>query len=282
MNWAVGGLGLGLGIVFFVAIRDDRFTSVVEISDRYGDAIVGQVPEVASVSDGAGLPLLEINDNRHIFVEAFRSLRSALFFGAANGEHQKVILITSAVPNEGKSTIAANLARTLALGGSRVVLVDADVRRGMLHKLMGMHRTPGLAEALLDGRDVESLLQKDALANLWFLPRGGTLNNPGDFFLGAKLDGLLERLRHQFDYVLIDTCPVFAADDATTLAPKVDGTLLVVRSGFSSAHAVQRALEMLTQRKAKILGMVFNRANAAARTYYYYRYESYHPSVATE
>jgi capsular exopolysaccharide synthesis family protein len=275
----LGGIFLGLAIVLVVAIRDDRFISVVEVSERYGDAIVGQVPEVSGASRDSSLPLLKIDDDRHIYVEAFRSLRSALFFGNANGERPRLLLITSAVPDEGKSTIAANLARTLALGGSRVVLVDADVRRGGLHLLMGLQRKPGLGEFLRQEADLEKIIQADSLPGLFFIARGSNLNNPGDFFLGRKLDELLARLRQQFDYVLIDSCPVFAADDATTLAPKVDGTLLVVRSDFSSAHAVQRALELLSQRKARVLGMIFNRANASARTYYYYKYEQYHHST---
>jgi capsular exopolysaccharide synthesis family protein len=170
----------------------------------------------------------------------------------------------------------------LALGGSRVVLVDADLRRGVLHKLMGMQRAPGLAELLRQTDDLEKVIQRDSLPNLSFVSCGGNLSNPGDFFLGPVLDQILTRLRQQFDYVLIDSSPVFAADDATTLAPKVDGTLLVVRSGFSSARAVQEALDHLSQRQAKVLGLIFNRANTSARTYHYYKYAEYHRSVNTD
>ena len=274
-----GGLCLGLGIVLLVAIRDDRFTSIIEINDKYGDAIVGQVPELPGIRSDAPLPLLKIDDDRHIYVEAYRSLRSALFFGSTNGERIRVLLMTSAVPNEGKSTIVANLARTLALAGSRVVLVDADMRRGTLHQLMGMPRTPGLAELLLQPDDLDQIIQRDSLPNLSFISRGSTLCNPGDLFLGPAFDQILARLRQRFDYVLIDSSPVFAADDATTLAPKVDGTLVVVRRGFSSARAVQEALELLSRRQAKVLGLIFNRVNASTRTYYYSKYADYHTSA---
>jgi Mrp family chromosome partitioning ATPase len=95
-------------------------------------------------------------------------------------------------------------------------------------------------------------------------------------FLSQAFDQVLARMRRQFDYVLIDSSPVFAADDATTLAPKMDGALFVVRSNFSGARQVREALELLRQRQAKVLGLVFNRANASAHSYYYYKYEDYH------
>ncbi len=272
----LGGLCLGLGIVLLVAFRDDKFRSAVEINEKYGDAIVGQVPEVLAVRGNGSVPLLALNDERHIYAESFRGLRSALFFGGTGGERLRVLLITSAVPNEGKSTIAANLARTLALGGSRVVLVDADLRRGTLHKLMALQRAPGLSELLGQPDDLEKIIQRDTLPNLDFIACGNHIGNPGDALLGPAMNQILARLRHEYDYVLIDTCPVFAADDATTLAPKVDGTLFVVRSEFSSARAVQEALEQLSQRQAKVIGLIFNRANASARTYYYSKYAEYH------
>ena len=272
----VGGLGLGLGIIVLLALRDDRFTSLIEISEKLGQNVVGQVPEVQSLKPGAPLPLLAIDDKRHLFAESYRSLRSAILFMAIEGERPKVLLITSAVPNEGKSTVAANLARALALGGSRVVLVDADLRKGVLHQMLGLQREPGLADVLRQPGDLEKVIQKDSLLNFGFISSGRASGNSGDLFLGPEFKQLLARLRQQFDYVLIDSSPVFAADDATTLAPAVDGTLFVVRSRFSAARPVREALDLLYQRQAKVLGIVFNQADASARSYYYYKYADYH------
>lgn len=277
----VGGLALGVGIVLLVAVRDDRFTSFVEVNEKFGDAIVGQVPEVTNGRGDAPVALLGMDDQRHMYAEAYRSLRSALLYLATEGERPKVLLITSAVPNEGKSTIAANLARTLALGGSRVLLIDADMRKGHLDELMGMQREPGLAELLRQPGDLEKIIQRDSVPNLAFIARGSHLSNPGDVFLEAAFDQVLSRLREQFDYVVIDSSPIFAADDATTLAPKVDGTLLVIRSRFSRAGQVREALELLYQRQAKVLGLVFNRADSRASTYYYYKHADYYPSAKT-
>ena len=155
------------------------------------------------------------------------------------------------------------------------MLVDGDLRKGVLHQLLGLQREPGLAELLRQPGDLEKVIQKDSLLNFSFISSGTVSSNSGDLFLGPAFDELLARLRQQFDYVLIDSSPVFAADDATTLAPKVDGTLFVVRSRYSSARPVREALDLLYQRQAKVLGVVFNQADASARSYYAYKYADY-------
>jgi capsular exopolysaccharide synthesis family protein len=273
---SMGGLSLGFAIIVLIAFRDDRFASVFEVNEKFGENMVGQVPELPGLKTGAELPLLEIEDQRHTYAEAYRGIRSALLSAPSANERPKVILITSAVPDEGKSTIAANLARTLALGGSRVLLVDADLRKGQLHELLGKQREPGLAELLREPTGWENVIQTNSLPNLSFISRGGGVSHPGDLFLGVVFDKLLASFREQFDYVLIDTSPVFAADDATTLAPKVDGILFVVRRRFSRAGAVRAALELLYQRQAKVLGLVFNRADSSAGSYYYYKHPEYY------
>ena len=296
---ALAGLAVGLGIVLVVAIRDDRFNSLAEVKQQLQERVVGQVPEVGSLGGSGLVPLIEIQDQRQTYAEAYRNLRSALLFlTPPQSERPKSLLITSATQEEGKSTIAANLARTLAMGNSRVLLIDADLRRGTLHETMGLERLPGLAEVLCRPAVLAKAIQSATargrgarrssetydpgysrprgpirsglLPNLCFLARGGDVDNPGDLLLSPALDQVLARLRKQFDYVLIDSCPVFAADDVTTLAPKVDGTLLVVRSRYSRFGQVREALELLYQRQAKVLGIVFNRTDARARSYYHY------------
>ncbi len=274
----LGGLALGGGTVFLIEKRDDRFTSVVDVNATLGDAIVGLLPEVTATGKDS-TRLLELNDSRHGYAESYRSLRSALLFLATDGERPKVLLITSAMPNEGKSTVAANLARTLALSGSSVLLVDGDLRKGQLHHLLEMQKEPGLAELLGRTCDPAAVIQRDSLPNLAFVSCGGPSRNPGDLFLESKLDEILAKWRREFDYVVIDSSPLFAADDASCLAPKVDGTLFVVRRGQSSARAVNEALDMLVQRQAKVLGVIFNGADASSRNYYYYKYAEYGASA---
>lgn len=273
------GLGLGLGIVFLIAWRDDRFSSMVEVTERFGDNVVGQVPDMPRLGGNGHLQLLHDNDERHIFAESYRNLRSALLYLTVDGERPRVLLVTSAVPNEGKSTVATNLARALALGGSKVVLVDADMRRGHIHELLKAKPRPGLNEVLLHPDSLLSAIQNTDLPNFHFLSRGGTARHPGDLFLSAAFDHIVAELRQRYDYVLIDCSPVFAADDSATLAPKVDGTLFVVRSRFSQARMVKEALELLFQRQAKVLGLVLNRSDASAKSYYSYKYAEYYAEV---
>lgn len=279
---ALAGLSLGLAIIFRVAVRDDRFASHVEINEEFGDSIVGQVPEMPKVESEVSSALLGHNDERYAYAESYRSLRSALLFLPTNGENRpKILLITSAVPNEGKSTIFANLAKTMAMGGSRVLLVDGDLRKGHLHKMLGLQRDPGFSDLLSNSGDLDAVIQTNGQPNLAFISCGGSSTNPSDLFLSPRLDDVLAQCRQQYDYVLIDSTPVLAADDATTLAPKVDGTLFVVRRQFSSAAAVREALELLNHRQTNVLGIIFNRADASSRSYYY-KYADYYRQPKTE
>jgi succinoglycan biosynthesis transport protein ExoP len=277
-----GGLALGLGIIALLAIRDDRFGSVVEVAERIGDNVVGQVPEIPHLRNGAPVALLKDNDERHMYVESYRNLRSALLYLAVDGARPKVLMITSAVPSEGKSTISANLARIMALGGSRVLLIDGDLRKGQLHSVHGLPIKPGLTDLLIQPEDLDKSIQTSFLPNLSFIARGSSQQNPGDLFLSNHFDQILARLRERFDYIIVDSSPVFAADDSTTLAPKMDGVLFVVRSHFSRSNVVKEALELLYQRQATILGLILNRADASTRSYHYYKYSEYHSSTETK
>ena len=272
------GLAAGLGIIFLVARFDDRFTSMNEVVEQFEEEIVGQVPDVTKTRTNGKLDLVEPDDARHMFAESYRNIRSSLLFMATTGERPKVILVPSATPSEGKSTVAANLARTMAFAGSRVLLIDADLRRGKLHEFFGTHREPGLAELLRHQGQVKDFILRDALPNLFVLPCGQPISDSGELFLSAGFDQLLKEVHQDFDHILIDSAPIFAADDATTLAPKMDGVLFVLRGSYTRARLARQALELLYQRQAKVLGLIFNRANAHSGSYYYYKYADYYHS----
>ncbi len=278
---AFGGLAFGLGIIFLIGLRDDRFTSMTDVNSVLGDSVVGLLPKIGEKDDDL-LPLLSPNDTRHVYAESYRSLRSALRFLTTSGDNPKVILITSATPNEGKSTVSANLAYTLAMSGSRVLLVDGDLRRGRLHQSLGVKNEAGFIELLMGNCESDQVMQTNFIPNLHFISRGAAEGNPGDLLLSARLDELLEQWRQAFDYVLIDSSPVFAVADAGCLAPKVDGTLFLVRSHFSSARVTREALELLVQRQAKILGVVFNMADTSGRSHHYTHADYYYAPNKSE
>jgi capsular exopolysaccharide synthesis family protein len=272
----------GMGIVFFFAWRDDRFTSLAEISEKFGGVIVGQVPESPGSRGLAKKSSLQAEDEEQMCAESYCNLRSALLFMPSMAGRAKTVLITSAMPREGKSTIALNLARTLALGGSKVVLVDADLRRGHLHELLGMPCERGLTDVLQHPEDLDKILRPNCMANLSFISRGSTVVRPGDLLVGPASELLLGRLREKFDYVIVDTSPVFASDEVSTLAPRADGTLFVVRRGMSRSGPVAEAMDLLARRQARILGIVINGIDAGSKSNYYYNYSEYYQRLVDD
>jgi polysaccharide biosynthesis transport protein len=276
----LGGLLLGFGWIVLLTVRDNRFGSVLEVRERLGDKVIAQVPEWTRV-DGKHL-LASNGDQVHPYAESYRSLRSALWLSTDEAKRPRMMLVTSALPHEGKSTVAANLAQTLALGGSRVLLVDADLTRGSLHEIMHLVQEPGLTHLLNHPNDVDKVIQTNSTPNLSFISCGFWVTNPGELLLGSALDELLANWRTQFDFVIIDSCPILAADYATTLAAKMDGTLMVVRSRFSTQRQVQNAIDILYNRRTRILGVIFNRADAQSHDYYNYAryYDKAGPAVS--
>jgi capsular exopolysaccharide synthesis family protein len=275
------GLALGLGILLLLNRLDDRMSSFMELEELFDEDVLGQIPrEKGSPKNSASL-LLRPEDPRHSFVEAYRNLRSSLLYTANTGTRPHTLLITSSVPNDGKSVTAANLAITLAAGGSRVLLVDADLRKGNQHGRFGIKADTGLSECLTQGLDWHHVIKETQTPGLHLLPRGAVIHHSGEYFIGPSMQKFLEETVKEYDYVLIDTVPVMAADDVTSLAPRVDGVLFVVRAEFTSARIANASLDMLAQRKARILGLVFNSARPALGDYYgYYRYRDYYAKPA--
>ncbi len=270
-----GGLLFGCGILFLIARRDDRCDSVFELRSWFPEPIFGQIPDMPSKRGVTALPPIQPADTRHLFVEACRNLRSSLLYTSTDGHRPKTILVTSAIPNEGKSTVAINLATALAMGNARVLLIDADTRRGHVHQLLGTSAEPGLSEALQDpDAELSRYLQATHVPNLSVLPCGARSTRAGELFLAPAFERLFREARATFDFVIFDTVPVFAADDTTTLAPMVDGVLFVLRREFTSSRVAQEALEHLYQRQARVLGIVFNRVDTRSRGYSYNKYVS--------
>jgi polysaccharide biosynthesis transport protein len=276
---AVVGLVLGVIMLMLLDRVDDRLNSFTELEELFDEDVLGQIPRERRPSRGSVLPLVHAEDSRHSFMEAYRNLRSSLLYMAQTGTRPRTLLITSSVPNDGKSMTAANLAITLAMGGARVLLVDADLRKGTLRNRFNIQADAGLFEVLSQGKDWRSLVHETSVANLRLLPRGATTQRSSEFFIGPVMEKFLQETNKEYDYVLVDTAPVMAADDVTSLAPRVDGVIFVVRAEFTSARVARAALDMLYQRKSRVLGLVFNSVRATGSDYYYYyRYRDYYKS----
>jgi polysaccharide biosynthesis transport protein len=260
---------------------DDRMSSFTELHDLFDETMVGQIPQEKPLNSKTELSLIGPEDSRHAYVEAYRNLRSSLLYMSEAGERPKTIVITSSIPNEGKSLTSANLAITIANTGSTVLLVDADLRKGILHSRFGLAASPGLSETLMQGLDWEQSVQATDFPNLFALPRGARTDKSSELFVAPATEQFLKEAALKYDYVLVDTAPVMAVDDVTSLAPHVDGALFVVRAEHTSARLARAALDSLYQRQVRVLGLVFNGVRAASADYYYYKYSDYYNTYPT-
>jgi polysaccharide biosynthesis transport protein len=271
---ALIGLALGLGILLIVDRFDDRPNSFTDLQEIFDEPVLGQIPHEKTLRRNG--ELVHETDDRHAFVEAYRNLRSSLLYMATEGTRPRVILVTSAIPSEGKSLTTSNLAVTIAQSGARVLLIDADLRRGIIHKIFKVSPGPGLSEVLGGQIAWQQATQETATPNLTVMSRGASSRNPGELFLSSAAPALLRDVAGQFDYVMLDSAPVMAADDVTSLAPHTEGVLFVLRAGFTSGRVARAAIDLLYQREVPVLGLVFNSVQAGASDYYYYHYKDYY------
>src|SRR4030095_11542416 len=219
------GIVVASGLACGIEYLDDTVKTPEDVTRRLKLPLLGLVPAVR----GARVPLLT-EPVPHDFGEAFRSLRTSLVFTSPSG-HTRVIAVTSTQPLEGKTTTAANLALALALGGSRVLVIDADSRRPGLHKSLGAQNNIGLSHLLQGQARVRDAVQRTAEPNLLMMSAGRTPPNPSELLGSDRMANFLANLeRGPFDWVIIDTPPVLAVTDAVILGPKISGMVLVFGS----------------------------------------------------
>ena len=270
------GLVVGVGILLLINQLDDRIRSFSEMQAAFDHPVIGHVPRVPL----GDRPLISEDDDRHMLLESLRNIRSSIFFMPHTGAKPKTLLITSSIPNEGKSTVSSNLAITMAMSGAKTLLIDADMRRGSLHTLFESPAQPGLADYLTEKSKIEDIIFPTKVKNLSILSRGRGTSAANDLLLGKQTDTLIKKLYPLYDYIILDSAPVLAADDTSNLAPKMDGVIFVLRASFTPARLARRTLEILLGRQVHILGLVFNYASSGSADYPYYRYEEYHTSSA--
>jgi protein-tyrosine kinase len=217
------------------------------------------------------MSVFEGQDEANLGAERFRTLRSRLYQIAGTRKLQRLV-VTSTVPAEGKTFVAANLAQSIVRQPERkVLLIDADLRASRLHLSFGAPRTPGLAEYLQGEADMCSVIQKEEGTNLCIIAGGGEVSNPSELLSNGRLRGLLDCLTPLFDWVILDTPPTMPVHDASIIADVCDGVLFVVHAGVTDNEMASKAVEEF---RVNLVGVVLNRMERGLGYggYYYYGY----------
>lgn len=284
---ALLGLAIGIAITVGGVLLDNTIHTQQEVEERLRLAFLGLLPKIQQ--DGKrdlGKNTPEWSRARDMFIaenpksavaECARSLRTNLMFLGAERPIRR-ILLTSAGPSEGKSTTAIALGTTMALAGSKVLLVDTDLRRPRLHKTFGVSGEHGLTSVLLDSSKLDVAVKSTDVRGLDVLPCGPLPPNPSELLHTERFLKLLDQLDERYDRVVFDSPPVNAVTDAIILAQIADGTILVVKAGKTSRDAAKRARRQLVDVKANILGVVLNDVDLKQGVYYRDHYYQYYRS----
>jgi len=264
----VAGTGIGVGLAYLADFTDKSFRSPQEIQQRLGLPVIGHIPFIPDDRDGdpaaherVSPALVAFHAPRSPEAEAFRGVRTSLYFSTQGSGHQ-VIQVTSPGMGDGKSTLTANLAVSIAQTGRRVILIDADFRRPRVHKLFpDTTREIGMASVICGDSTLDAAIQQTAVPNLWLMPCGPRPANPAELLTSPRFQELLTEIRQRFDFVLVDTPPVLLVSDPCVVAPRVDGVILVLRLNKNNRPAAERATEVLGGLGANVLGIIVNDSN---------------------
>ncbi|MDK0954339.1 CpsD/CapB family tyrosine-protein kinase [Clostridium perfringens] len=208
------------------------------------------------------------NNPKSVAAESYRTLRTNIQYSSFDNP-VKSIVITSSEPGEGKSTTSANLALSFAKDGKKVILIDCDLRKPVLHKEFQISNSRGLSEFLIGKAEFSKVVYKHE-SGLHVLPSGLVPPNPAEMLASRAMEHLLTQLEEKYDYIILDTPPVNAVADSKILSTKVDGTILVVKYGYTKKDAVIEAVKGLRTVKANIIGTVFNGEESQRVKYYHY------------
>ncbi|MDZ7330424.1 MAG: polysaccharide biosynthesis tyrosine autokinase [candidate division KSB1 bacterium] len=301
MNILLGivmGLGLGIAMTFILEYFDNSVRSAADI-ERLGIPILGAIPVIRiedtnsklgnngkhRLSDHANAGEAKAMVSRLIthfapkspISEAYRSLRTSIQYARADSP-LKTIVITSPGPQEGKSTTVANLAITIAQMGTKTLLVDTDLRRPILHSIFNINRSKGISNYLIGKADLDEVIFKTEIDNLFVIPSGTLPPNPSELLGSVSMKQCISELKKRFDVVLFDSPPIMAVTDAAVISSEVDGVILVVKAGQTDRNAVQRSFEILRSIPNRILGALLNvvSVDGVYGSYYYYYYHYYY------
>jgi len=293
----VVGLSLGVGLAFSLETMDNTVRNSEEVQSISALPVIGIVPmgklnrnnlrrgtslkSLTQESNGNGsgqgpVEIISQSKPRSEIAETYRSLRTSILLSSA-GHPPQVILVTSALPEEGKTTTSVNTAIVLAQRGAKVLLVDADLRRPSVHRAMGISSDFGLSGALAgsDASWEEAISASPTVPNLQVIPAGPIPPYPAELLGSSAMRDFLKQAREKFDHIIIDSTPVLSVTDAVVLSVEVDGVLVVIRSGQTTKRALRRIGEIFHQVHARVLGVVLNAVNLdEPDNYHYYYYGS--------
>jgi succinoglycan biosynthesis transport protein ExoP len=281
------GLGLGIVLAFIIELFDTNIKTIFDIEERLGLPMLGAVPHVDMKQLSPGTFVADATSTSlgtwSRLAEAYRSLRTTIMLSRA-GAPPRVILISSAKPSEGKTSVSTLESIIFALNGARVLLIDADLRRPSVHLRFRIANKVGLT-TVLTGKSAlsEAIVSIPAVPTLDVLPAGPVAPMPAELLGSTEMSNLVEGLRAKYDFILIDTPPVLTVTDAAVLVPVSDGVVLILRYGQTSRNVVARASEILLRSGAHLLGVVLNAVDLRSSDYaeYYGRaYNDYYQSRA--
>ena len=267
----IAGLILGLGSALVLETLDDTILTKRDLENAAdGTPVVGVIPAPLKGRFSGRKERKLITSRSGAFTEAFRSLRSAIELGQAAGNEVRSILVTSANPSEGKSTVAAHLAISFARSGANVLMIDADMHNPTQHQLFGVRNENGLAEQLAQIGNAEIVTEQASGEGLLsVIPAGSSGSSPADLLRSVPAQEFIEKLTYAFDLVIIDSPPLRPVADTLPLARIADATLLAAMRGQTNAKEVDQAMELLARAQSRPLGSVLNRADEADGGYGY-------------
>ncbi len=266
----VMGLAAGVGIALLLNYMDPSIQTVDQAERWTGLSIIATVPKVGKITEGSGASALPVvADRKGLVAESFRTLRTSIALLGGRQQRQ-IFLFTSAVPAEGKTFSSTNFASTLAQQGFRTLLIDSDLRRPSVSKLLySEHRRPGLTEVLMGRCGLSDAVIEGDLQNLSILTAGGRSENPAELLANKSLGEIIEEARKSFDRIVIDSAPVLAVSDTLLLAEHVDAACLVVRAHSTPKKSVLHAIRVLSETGREPTGILLNCLDTRAGYYAY-------------
>ncbi len=281
------GLSIGVGLAFLLESMDNTVRTPEQAQTISALPSLGMIPlgsrstrelsgreKLALASSREAVELVTKSRPRSQMAESYRALRTSLLLTFAGGP-PKIILITSALPEEGKTTTSVNSAIVLAQKGTPVLLIDADLRRPSIHKTLGLGPQIGLSNVLTGTATLQqAIIPSTILPDLFILPAGTPPPNPAELLASAKMKNVLEELRRHYDHIVIDSPPTLSVTDAVVMSTAADAVVLVIRSGHTTKPALRRARDILLQVNARVCGVLVNAVDLNSPDYYYhYEYQ---------